>query len=107
MQLFERFKPQNPGFISLPAFCGFTWVLARTYRMSREQIVASSELILNASALELQHSAAIRRALTHFRDSRADFADSCITVLAAEAECDRTLTFDVVASPLPGMRLLR
>ena len=45
-------------------------------------------------------------ALQMYADSRADFGDCCITVLASTAGCTHTATFDKSAAKLPGMRLL-
>jgi len=46
------------------------------------------------------------RALRVFDASKADFADCLIERSAAQAGCDRTMTFDVGASRHAGMTLI-
>jgi predicted nucleic-acid-binding protein len=103
---FDTFTPREPGYISLVVLCEFAWVLGRFYRRTRGDVAAVIEQVLNISALEIERAGVAQKALKQFRNSRADFGDCCIAVIAEAAGCNYTLTFDEAAAKLPGMRLL-
>jgi predicted nucleic-acid-binding protein len=102
----QALTPREPGYVSLLVLCEFAWVLAVTYRRPRAEIASQLAGILNAGSLRVEQEGLASAALEQFRTSRADFADCCISALAAAAGCQHTVTFDRAAAKLPGMRLL-
>jgi predicted nucleic-acid-binding protein len=77
-----------------------------TYRKPRAETASHLAGILDAGSLRVEQESPANAALEQFRASKADFADCCISALAAAAGGQQTVTFDRAASKLPGMRLL-
>ncbi len=103
---FNTLTAQDPGYISLVVLCEFAWVLEHFYKRSRSEVALAVEQLLSVTNLQVERAAIARSALDHFRVSRADFGDCCISTIADSAGCRYTVTFDKDAAKLPGMRLL-
>ncbi len=102
----EALTERDPGYVSLVVICELAWVLSRRYRFSREQIAAGLGSLLKVAVLRVEEAELVTEALEQFRASRADFADCYIAVSGRRSGCSHTVTFDLQASKLPGMRLL-
>ena len=89
---------QSPAFVNHVVLCETAWVLARTYRYSRQQIHDALATILATSAFVVPERDLVEEAMQIFRATRADFADCLIGVLNRRAGCATTYTFDRRAS---------
>lgn len=102
-----RLSRERPGFISSVVLAEMTWVLARAYKASREDIARAVEGLLRSSELIVENTDAAYRALGVYRASQSgEFADALIAQTAALAGASETVTFDKTAAAAFGMRLL-
>lgn len=89
-----RCSPADPAFLNHVVLCEAVWVMARTYRYSRGQILEALATILATPAFLVVDRPLVEEAVQVFRDTRADFADALIGVLNRRAGCATTYTFD-------------
>jgi predicted nucleic-acid-binding protein len=102
----EGLTAENPGYVSHVVLAEIAWVLERGYKLSDRTISVVMTSLLRAVRLVVQDEAAVVLALRTANDGRGSFADALISVLSANAGCERTLTFDKRASRLPGFELI-
>jgi predicted nucleic-acid-binding protein len=102
----ESLTDASPGYLSLVVVAETAWVLERTYKFPDDAIALAMLTTISALNLVVQDDEAVVHALHAARDGRGTFADALIGVLAANAGCSRTATFDKRASRLPGFELL-
>jgi predicted nucleic-acid-binding protein len=106
--LMESLSSDQPGFVSQVALIELIWVLARCYDVGREQMKDIIESMLGSKELVVEAADTMRKALRVFAaSSKADFADCVIERSGHVAECEYTATFDVAASKVAGMHLLK
>ncbi|MEO6080504.1 MAG: type II toxin-antitoxin system VapC family toxin [Steroidobacteraceae bacterium] len=82
------------------------WVLRSRYQLGKADILAAFNGLLDSREIEFQDEAALERALTHYRDGAAEFADCMHSGICAAMERSPLLTFDKLAARLPGVELL-
>jgi predicted nucleic-acid-binding protein len=82
------------AFVNPIVLAEFAWTLARTYKLSRDEIVDRIEILLEAPEFVIAHDEEAERALTRFRGGPADFADYFLAEINRSAGCDATATFD-------------
>lgn len=90
----SRCADPESGMINHVVLCETVWVLARTYRYSRQQLDDALEIILATPAFLIPERELVEEAIEIFRATRADFADALIGVLNRRAGCSTTYTFD-------------
>jgi predicted nucleic-acid-binding protein len=95
-----------PGFIAREVMVETVWVLERAYGLSRPQIAAALEGLLEARELVVEASDRVAIALNRYAKGGAGFSDQMIALAGVEAGCKATLTFDRKAAQGPGMQLL-
>jgi predicted nucleic-acid-binding protein len=106
--LLESLTAERPGFVSQVALVEVVWVLARCYGVGREQMKDIIDSMLGTKELVVDAADTMRKALRIFAASdKADFADCVIERSGHVAECEYTATFDVAASKVAGMHLLK
>jgi predicted nucleic-acid-binding protein len=96
----------DPGYVSHVTLVELVWTLAKAYHLSREEIGAAVEQILETAQLDVEASNDVVAALRDYRKGSADFADCLLARINAAAGCEHTVTFDRKASKLPGFKLL-
>ncbi|MDZ4759532.1 MAG: type II toxin-antitoxin system VapC family toxin [Alphaproteobacteria bacterium] len=102
-----RLTRERPGFISAVVLAEVSWVLARAYRASREDVAAAVEGFLGSADLVVENSEAAYRALAKYSHAQAvEFADALIVETARLAGASEVVTFDSGAVSEAGMRLL-
>jgi predicted nucleic-acid-binding protein len=104
-QLFDTFDEDNQAYITNIVLVEFFWLLQRGYWMPREILASYLDTLLDCSDIAFENSLAAHAALQSF-NAGADYADSMIAALAAEAGCVTTVTFDKKAAKQLGMQLL-
>ncbi len=92
-------------FVNVVVLAETSWVLSRTYRASRAQILKLVMSLLENSAFELQHTGVVRVAVDRFAKGAGDFADCLISALNEDVGAD-TVSFDRGMRKLPRVRLL-
>jgi predicted nucleic-acid-binding protein len=106
--LMESFSAERPGYVSQIALVEVVWVLGRSYGVERKQMGEIIESMLGTKELVVEGADTVRKALRVFAASdKADFADCLIERSGHVAECEYTATFDVVASKVVGMVLIK
>ncbi len=105
-QLIDALEDTNRGFVSLVSVVELVWVLSACYDLKREQIAQALDVMLRTRQFAVEQTDQVLRALRVFVSSKADFADCLIERSAAQAGCEKTLTFDVGAARHAGMTLI-
>jgi len=105
--IINGFDTAHPGYISQIALVETVWVLSRKYKQHKNDIVSVIERMLNAKELIVENSETVRLALKAHRNTNTDFADALISHSGVQFGCTETLTFDIKAGRLKGMRLLQ
>ena len=106
-RVFADLSPREPGFVSSIVLAEVSWVLATSYRVSREVHGEAIERLLRSTELIIENPEAAYRALALFRSGTSvQFADALIATTGALAGAAETVTFDRLAAREAGMRLL-
>lgn len=92
--------------ICAPVLCELAWVLASTYRYSREALAAAIDEILATHQFEVEHGDEARAALNDCRSTKADFADAFLGRIHSALGAEATVTFDRDLKPLETFRVL-
>lgn len=106
--LIESLSAERPGYVSQVALVEVAWVLGRCYGVERDQVKDILESMVATKELIVEGADTVRKALRVFATSdKADFADCLIERSGHLAACEYTATFDVTASKVVGMRLIK
>ncbi len=106
--LMESLSAEEPGYVSQVALIEIVWVLARCYDVEHEQMEDILDAMIGTKELIVEGAETVRKALRVFRVSgKADFADCLIEQSGHVAGCAYTATFDIAASKVAGMRLIK
>lgn len=106
--LMESLSAERPGYVSQVALVELVWVLARCYGVERGQLKDILESMVGTKELLVEGADTVRKALRVFAASdKADFADCLIERSGHVADCEYTATFDVTASKVAGMQLVK
>lgn len=105
-KLIESLDDTNRGYIALVSVIELVWVLSACYDLTREQIAQALDVMLRTKQFAVEQAEQVLRALRVFVASKADFADCLIERSAAQAGCDKTMTFDAGAAKHAGMTLI-
>lgn len=102
----ESRESGEPLFVPLIVLCETVWVLARGYGYTREEIATVLELLLRTEGLFVERDGLARRALARYRAGPGDLADYLIGLVALDAGCKATATFDRKLRGAAEFRLL-
>lgn len=106
--LMESLSAEQPGYVSQVALVEVVWVLGRCYGVEREQMKDIIDSMIATKELVVEGADTVRKALRTFvASAKADFADCLIERSGHAAGCEYTATFDVTASKVAGMRLIK
>lgn len=92
----------EPIFVNLIVLCELVWVLGRTYEYSRADVAAVIGQVLTTEQIVVEDADLAWLALSDFKASKADFADSLIGRKNLRLGCDATVTFDRRLKGLAG-----
>lgn len=104
--LIESLTQEMPGYITIVALVEIVWVLIGRYVTTKQDLIKILETLLRTNEIVVERSETVWKALHLYAGSKADFADCLIERLGRDAQCDHTVTFDVVAAKAAGMRLI-
>jgi predicted nucleic-acid-binding protein len=105
-KLIESLTVDAPGFVSVISVVELGWVLTSCYGLTRGQLEQVFEALLRTKEIVIDRADHVLKALRVFKATTADLTDCLIERSAADAGCDRTMTFDVGAAKLAGMTLI-
>lgn len=102
----QELSERTPGFIPVVVLVETCWVLKRLYDATQDEVRVTVCDLLDARQLVVEHRLAVARAVLRLCKRAGDFADALIAECAAQAGCERTVTFDKAAAKV-GMTLLQ
>jgi predicted nucleic-acid-binding protein len=105
-KLIDAMDGTQRGFISVVSVVETVWVLSACYDLNREQVTQALDLLLHANQLSAQQADQVLPARRVLASSKAYFADCLIERSAAQAGCEKTMSFDVGATQHAGMTLI-
>lgn len=106
-KLFRAMESRDEAvFVPVTVALELEWVLRSVYGLDRGAIHTAFNALLECAVLEFQLEASLERALHHYREATADFADCLHAGLVSAAARGPLLTFDAKAARLPGADLL-
>jgi predicted nucleic-acid-binding protein len=83
------------------------WVLERSYRFPKSEIMAIVENLLAAQGVRFNSSDMVRAALMAFENGRGGFADYFLKEQSRDAGCTAVVTFDRKLDREPGYIVLK
>lgn len=95
----------NPGYLTLVGMSEIYWTLRRGYKHDKAAVLDRLERLIGTKEFLVEKPDIARRALRLAADG-ADLGDALISLVGADAGCDKTITFDRRAAKRVGMRLL-
>lgn len=84
--------------VSVIVLTELVWTLGRYYKISKPDVIAIAESLLEREELMIEARGEVLQALQIYRGSKADFGDCFIAVLNRAAGAAPTLTFDRIAA---------
>jgi len=100
-------RSQGSVFINPVVLVEFVWALRASFGLDRGAIHARLQRIVAAPEFVLPFPASIERAVEHYGQGLADFADCVIGELNLAFGCDATMTFDKKAARTLPFRSLK
>ena len=85
---------EERAYVSDIVLCELVWVLDRSYRYQRAEIVSAIAALAGGRQLRFDSTDNIRRALAAFASGKGDFSDYLVREHALAADCERVVTFD-------------
>ena len=85
---------EERAYVSDIVLCELVWVLDRSCRYQRAEIVSAIAALAGARQLRFDSTDNIRRALAAFARGKGDFSDYLVREHALAADCERVVTFD-------------
>ena len=103
----EAHEQESPLFVASSVMLELEWVLRSRYEFDKATVLGAFNALLETQELEFQDEPALERALSFYRQSSADFADCMHAGQCGSAGRAPMVTFDEIASRLPGVELLK
>lgn len=101
----QRLTAADRGFVSVVTMAEIVWVLDRAYGLTKKEITAAIERMLQVEVLLIENEQEVFAAMIALKQSHEAFADALIAQLGTKAGCTHTLTFDRKALRIPGFTL--
>ena len=105
-RLLNQLTPSRPGFVSREVALEIVWVLERSYKFSRTQIVEVLTTMIGAENLVVEFDEDIARATIIYEQSGTDFSDLAILMASKRVGCEILFTFDRKFARMEGVMLL-
>lgn len=97
---------ERPGFISHVTLVELAWVMRRTYKRTRRDVLAALGVLVRNPALEFEDGEAVLQAIDMATNEGADFPDALIACSMRLFDVAETVTFDRRAADRLGWRQL-
>ena len=95
------------GHVNLPVLLEFFWVLRTRYKLPRSRLSGVMRDLLGVEYIEFEALESVGKALAHYENGAADFADAIIALRYTELGASKSVTFDEdAAKAIPSMELL-
>ena len=102
----HQLSAQDPGLILAIVLAETLWVLGDLYDATNDEQIDCVERLLKTRQFEIQHRAAITRAVALARGAKCGVADCLIAEIALAEGCTHVATFDKKAAKSRGYALL-
>ncbi len=99
-------SPISPALVVDIVLCEFVWVMRKTLRFKKSEVVTALELLAIDSLIEFQDRESVLSALQSYAEGDADLADHLIAVNALKSGAAEVVTFDVAASKQSPFRII-
>lgn len=100
-------SPEDPALVPFVVLCETVWVLGRSYRYTKMQLIRTLERVAETRVFQVESEPLFLSGLADFRTSKAGFVDCLIGRLAENAGASPVWTFDQRAAQLPAYSLLQ
>jgi predicted nucleic-acid-binding protein len=90
----EAISREEKIFLSGTVLCEVVWVLSRSYKFTKAQLLATLEELLSTTHVDVEDHEVSWNAVHDYAFSNADFADCLIRRKALAAGCSEVKTFD-------------
>lgn len=90
----EAVEAGETCYINNIVLCETVWVLLRSYKLSRNEVVEVLEQILRGMQFQFENRSAVQKAIQSMREGNGDFADYLLGHINVSAGCSETATFD-------------
>jgi predicted nucleic-acid-binding protein len=108
MALMDSLSAERPGYVSQAALIEVVRVLGRCYGVGREQMKDIIDSMIGTRELVVEAADTVRKVLRVFGASAKSGYGGCLIERSGHvAECECTGTFDVTASKVAGMQLIK
>lgn len=102
----ESLTTHNQGFINNTVVVELIWVLSRSYKKTREQIIVILDELFAMHVFEFENRELLLDVLQIYQATKADFSDLLICKINQSSHCQKTMTFDKTAFNEAGMTAL-
>jgi predicted nucleic-acid-binding protein len=99
-------REQTHLFVADVVWCELVWVLTRRAGLAREDIAEALDQLLRTELIVVSVPSVIQRALTAYRNGKADFADYLVREQARSLDAREVVTFDRDLKGEDGFRTL-
>ena len=96
----------DPGYVCREVLVELVWVLERSYKYSRSEIVGTLEGLLSARELFIEETRDIGTILQLYQHDGYGFSDLMIRQASLRVGAEKLMTFDQKAANLEGVELL-
>jgi predicted nucleic-acid-binding protein len=96
---------QEQGYLSVVVIVETVWVLESIFKLTHDQISQLLLQLLQSPELKIDHAVLVAKAAKLYQQG-ADFADALISLIADDAGCTNTATFDRDSAKKAGMVLV-
>lgn len=97
----------TPVVVSLLTIMETEWVLRSCARLEKKVLIRTFRMLLESRDIQIEQDEVLEESLYLYETNKADFADSLMAAKYSRLGCASMLTFDLNASKLPGVTLLR
>ncbi|WP_027710373.1 PIN domain-containing protein [Zooshikella ganghwensis] len=94
-----------PGYITAIAVVEVFWVLKRSYKVEKENLIDILSKLLTTKKFVIENHREVWRALRVYQKGNGDFSDALIATLSLNNDCAVVYTFDKKACSVGMTRL--
>lgn len=98
----ETLNSAAPGFVGLVVLVELSWVLARIYGCSSDQVDSIVAELIARPTILVEQATVVAAAIAQ---AHPDLADAPLHEVGKANGCERTVTFDRMFARLPGVEL--